>query len=218
MNLSLEYIVFFSLLLFACKDSKEDMSSDKSVLIIEMEGCFQSSKDFDAYLNDYAAIIENDSIYHNSEPLSDCSGIFHKLLLDIKKHCPKSEYPPIQNRSSRQIAKWFHEERELTQVSNIMDHLDEIEIGTIIFYGISGRNYQNNDISILFTREGITHMGVVTKTISRKGKLNEYELFHGRSKGKIAKRTRYHSVKNSPPFSNGRQPVVALSHLNYFLD
>lgn len=168
------------------------------------------------------AFLESRSILYGIGPLSDCSGIFHRVLLGVKRRCPDHAYPsPKHYRDSRDLARWYHEQGELILIRNALERPDLIRPGMVFFFGRGGVRYRNFTVKGLLSRRvGIHHVGVVTRVHKdRSGKVISYELFHGHGRrGRTAASiTRWHKRTPTragyPPFGNGREQLVAAARL-----
>ncbi len=164
------------------------------------------------------ADLEARSILYGMGPLSDCSGIFHRVLMGVQKRCPDHEYPSVkQYRDSRELARWYHEQGELIVIKNVVVQSGLIRPGMALFFGRTGVKYKNASAKTLFSSQyGIYHVGVVARVYRDKGgKVAGYDLFHGHGrKGKTkASITKWHKRRPTrasyPPFGNGRQQLVA---------
>ncbi len=166
--------------------------------------------------------LEARSILYGIGPLSDCSGILHRVLMGMKKRCPGHEYPSLSlYRDSRDIARWYHEQGELILIKNAVAQSDLIRPGMVLFYGRTGVKYKNASVkTLLSSRHGINHVGVVVRIYKdRRKKVAGYELFHGhgrrgRTKASV---TSWHKLRPTrasyPPFGNGRQQLVAVARI-----
>ncbi len=168
------------------------------------------------------ALLESRCILYGTGPLSDCSGIFHQVLLGVKRRCQDYAYPSSKYyRDSRSLARWYHEQGELILIRNALERPDLIRTGMVFFFGRAGAMYKNFTVkSLLNRRNGIRHMGVVTRVHKdRSGRVVSYELFHGHGRrGKTAASiTRWHrrmpTRAGYPPFGNGREQLVAAARL-----
>ncbi|MDU9050784.1 MAG: hypothetical protein Q3M30_18195 [Candidatus Electrothrix sp. Rat3] len=168
------------------------------------------------------AFLESRSIRYGIGPLSDCSGIFHRVLQGVKKCCPDHAYPSLaQYRDSRDLARWYHERGELVLIKNAVKQSHIIRPGVVLFFGRNGSLYKNFSVNrLLASRGGIDHVGVVVRIHKDKaGRLVSYELFHGHGRrGETAASiTRWHKRTPTragyPPFGNGRQQLVAVARL-----
>jgi hypothetical protein len=168
------------------------------------------------------AALEDQSILYGIGPLSDCSGIFHRVLMGVKKRFPAYAYPsPEQYRDSRDLARWYHERGELILIRNAVLQSDLIRPGMVLFFGRGGTVYRNFTVQRLLNRQGgIHHVGVVTRVHKdRAGQVVGYELFHGHGRrGRTAASiTRWHERRPSragyPPFGNGREQLVAVARI-----
>ncbi len=166
--------------------------------------------------------LEAQSILYGTGPLSDCSGIFHRVLKGLKKRCPGHAYPPLsQYRDSRNIARWYHERGELLLIKDPLKQTSVIRPGMVLFFGHTGVWYKNPSVKTLLSpRRGIYHVGVVARVHrDATGKIVQYELFHGHGqRGRTtASVTTWHKRKPDragyPPFGNGRQQLVAAARI-----
>lgn len=164
------------------------------------------------------ATLEAQSILYGIGPLSDCSGIFHRILMGVKKRYPDHQYPPLgRYRNSRDLARWYHERGELVLIKNALKQSRVIRPGVVLFFGRNASLYKNLSVkTLLALRGGIDHVGVVVSvTRNKNGEVINYKLFHGHGrKGKTpASTTNWHKRKprrtGYPPFGNGRQRLVA---------
>ena len=171
---------------------------------------------------DIAAAIEDSSFLYAVKPLTDCSGIFHRLLRRMQKRCPDQAYPPIETyRDTRDLARWYHEQGKLILVQDALASADLIKPGAVLFYGQRDSIYTNFTAEELFQRgTGINHMGVVVRVHKDDaGQVTSYELFHGHGRpGKTpASTTNYHrrvpTRPSYPPLGNGTEQWVAFATL-----
>ncbi|WP_339136434.1 MAG: hypothetical protein WGN25_00945 [Candidatus Electrothrix sp. GW3-4] len=168
------------------------------------------------------ADLEAQAILYGVGPLSDCSGIFHRVLMGVKKRCPDHAYPPIDvYRDSRDLARWYNEQGELILIEDALQRTDLIRPGMVLFYGRAGRVFKNFTVDdLVATRAGIDHVGVVVRVQrDEDGEVSNYRLFHGHGrKGKtFASATNWHRREPTrasyPPFGNGRQQLVAAARI-----
>lgn len=173
-------------------------------------------------LRNVVTALEKESLLYATKPLTDCSGIFHRVLRGLKHQCPAKEFPTVEkNRDSRALARWYHERGKLRLIKNAVDNTNLLKPGAILFFGKNNSEYQNFSIEDLLTpQKGIAHLGVVVKVHKNKaGHVLHYELFHGHGrKGKTpASITDWHKRTPTrtgyPPFGNGRQQWVAMARL-----
>jgi len=166
-----------------------------------------------------AAALEAEAILFDTAPLSDNSGIFHRFLQALKQRCPDLEIPEVTfYRSSRDLARWYNQRGELVLVHDALQMAEVIKPGAVMFYGASDKLYNDFTLDMLFSPEGISHVGVVMEVEKNEaGEVVNYKLFHGRSSGKIAGTTNYHrrqpSRPNLPPLGNWNQQWVAFAPL-----
>ena len=168
------------------------------------------------------AALEAQAIPYGIGPLSDCSGIFHRVLTGVKKWCPDYNYPtPQRYRDSRELARWYHERGELILIRNALAQSDLIRPGMVLFFGRNGAVYKNASVKTLLSPQyGIDHVGVVVWVHKDStGTVTGYELFHGHGRrGKTtASTTKWHKRNPTrvgyPPLGNGRQQLVAAARI-----
>lgn len=185
------------------------------------EGDFDARCDRDslcAHVREVAHDLESRRLLYNSAKLTDCSGIFHRFLDALEERCPRIDNPPVDPyRSTRDLAYWYHQQDRLDLVRDAEDHRDRIRPGAVMFYGTRGKRYRRFDLDDLLDNPGgIQHVGVVTKVYEIDGNLT-YDLFHGRSSGKVAGITSFHRLRPSrehlPPLGNWDQQWVAIATL-----
>ncbi|XOF33218.1 MAG: hypothetical protein ACL93V_14595 [Candidatus Electrothrix sp. YB6] len=178
--------------------------------------------DVAAPLREVVTELEKKSLLYATEPLTDCSGIFHRVLMGLKNQCPAKEFPSVAKyRDSRALARWYHERGKLQLIRNAAESTDLLKPGSVLFFGRNGSVYKDFSVDDLLTpRKGIAHLGVVVKVHKNKsGQVVHYELFHGHGrKGKTpASITNWHkrtpTRTSYPPFGNGRQQLVAVARL-----
>ena len=170
-------------------------------------------------INEIAAQMEADSLWYNKEPLSDCSGIFHRVLMAMQQRCPEYDFPaPETYRDTRDLARWYHERGDLILIQEALQSADLIKPGAVMFYGHRNKIYTQFAIDDVLSRTGIEHMGVVVSVDKdAAGQVVSYQLFHGQTYGKIASRTNFHLRKPTrpglPPFGNWNQQWIAFARL-----
>ncbi|MCI5148557.1 MAG: hypothetical protein D3916_04055 [Candidatus Electrothrix sp. MAN1_4] len=178
--------------------------------------------DITSPLHQVITTLEKKSLLYATQPLTDCSGIFHRLVQGLKVQCPAKEFPTVeQYRDSRAIARWYHEHGKLQLIKDAVNSTDLLHPGAVLFFGKNGSEYQDFSLDELLTpQKGIAHLGVVVKVHKNaSGQVMHYELFHAHGrKGKTpASITDWHKrtpTRNGyPPFGNGRQQWVAVARL-----
>lgn len=163
--------------------------------------------------------LQAQKLYYNSRKLTDCSGIFHRVIGEMRKICPNYDYPsPTRNRSSRDLARWYFERGELVPVNDPIKMAHLIKPGAVMFFAHRGKNIDNFAGKRSFNANIVSHIGIVVAVEKdAAGRVISYQLFHGRSRGKIASITKYHyrnpSKKYLPPFGNYDQPLVAIARM-----
>ncbi len=173
-------------------------------------------------LHEVVTTLEKKSLLYATQPLSDCSGIFHRVVQGLKHRCPAKDFPTVEkDRDSRAIARWYHERGKLQLIENAVDNTDWLQPGAVLFFGKNGSEYRGISVEeLLSPQKGIAHLGVVVNVHkNNSGQVLHYELFHGHGrKGKTpASITNWHKrtpTRNGyPPFGNGRQQWIAVARL-----
>lgn len=195
-----------------------------------------------ANLDQYAAVCENNTLVelgglvgpiasahvgvpYNQAKGNDCSGMFHQVLSEVQTRCPNHTLPSLSEaRSTRDLAKWYHEIGELVIVNNEEDMAELIKPGAVLFFGHSGKRYKRIKARELYgskSRKGIVeHMGIVTGVergiVNGKDVVTNYHLFHGRYTGRPSAITKWHPMKETkehPAYGNGDQQWVAVARI-----
>ena len=221
-------LILFALLVwgiwYACRSNQNIPSHHESIRQESSSSTKEKQKscqEGSTYLaNSVAEIAENLSaqqLGYNSLPFTDCSGIFHRVLDSLRLRCPEQAFPDKSYRSSRDLAKWYHEQGQLILVFDALNNSDLIKPGAVLFFGGSGAEWGD-----AFTLEqivgpgGINHVGIVTFVEKDShGIVQSYRLFHGLRPGKAAQITHWHTRNPSreiyPPFGNGTEPWLAIA-------
>lgn len=178
--------------------------------------CFSGAEEASRFLTALAEKMEQDSLPYDASKLQDCSGIFHQVLQHVKSACPDHRYPaPSEARSSRALARWYHDHGNFTTIEDAVAQRNLIRPGMVMFYGRSGKKYSDIDINVL-SRE-VEHVGIVTEVEKNAaGNVVDYVLFHGRQPGVHAQRSFSHPIEprraGLPPFGNWNQQWVAVAN------
>ncbi|MEM7655072.1 MAG: hypothetical protein AAF399_03005 [Bacteroidota bacterium] len=160
-------------------------------------------------------------IPYSSGALADCSGIFLRVQDSLQDRCSQHPAPnPSQYRSSRDLARWYHEQGQLTLVHDPLAEAGALKPGMVLFYGQRGDHQKENVLDDLILPGGINHLGIVIAVQKdASGQVTNYALFHGLRPGKPAAITRYHTripTRNRyPPFGNGTEPWVAYAPISW---
>jgi hypothetical protein len=197
------------LLLLASCSSRSDATEPPPDL------CTGVNADLITLLRQVSQRMEAQQIPYSSAAMADCSGIFLRVLDSLKQFCPNQAYPnPARYRSSRDLAKWYHEQGRLQLIANPLEHTDQLRAGMVLFYGQRKSLGGKQSLENLIGAGGINHLGLVLGVQKdEQGEIINYALFHGLRPGKPAAITRFHYRKPSqqkyPPFGNGTEPWVA---------
>jgi len=202
--------------------SQTIVASDPTVLA-KLDGymidCAGARIDLKTPVQEIAAALTADSLMYNTKPLSDCSGIFHRVLNAMKQRCAGYDFPAIEKyRDTRDLARWYHEKGDLILVHEALKSADLIKPGAVMFYGHRDTLYANFNVEQILSRRGIEHMGVVVAVEKdAAGQVTGYELFHGQTYGKLASTTKHHLRKPTrpglPPLGNWNQQWIAFARL-----
>lgn len=176
---------------------------------------------FTAYLQRLASDYESQHILYRSAPLSDCSGMFHRLLQRMKETFPGFAYPEVaEARSSRALAQWYYDRGALHVIDDAAGSGHLIRPGAILFFGQVGKAYPHPTIGQLTASgTGIMHIGtVVGVEKDEAGNTIAYTMFHARGRGKPASHTRHYfrhpGNPGLPAFGNWRQQWVAVAYID----
>ena len=183
--------------------------------------CFTGSTGALDFLKVKAEALDQAQIMYNSEPLSDCSGMFFRMIKTLQEKCPDFDYPKMnQARSSRQLAAYYHKKGKLTIIKNDEEASQYLQPGYALFFGRNGKKYTRFDIDFLTSGStGIQHMGLLLEVETENGVVQTYKMFHGRSSGKAAKITehfrqyKYDDDNKYPPYGNWGQQLVAVAKI-----
>lgn len=147
----------------------------------------------------------------NPDDMSDCSGIFHRVLESYDKKCPGQPLPGAEaQRSSRQIGRWYLDAGLLTLIRDPIEQQHLIQAGSVLFFADDGVAYHRMPPEEAM--EEIHHLGVVVETTrTEDGELVSYRMFHGRRTGTYASITNWHRATSKPPFGNGKDKVIAVA-------
>lgn len=177
--------------------------------------CRQGTGDVLTPLLRIVRYLHTQRIMYNSASLSDCSGMFHRIVQSFQAQCSGYALPhPVRDRTSRQIARWYARQGRFTVVTNPWKQASLIRPGMVMFYGRTGRRYVDlGRPSLIPVTRSIGHLGVVVAVRrDRQGRILGYHLFHGRRPGKPAAITTYHT-RNHPtaPFGNGVEQWIGIA-------
>ena len=143
-------------------------------------------------------------IAYRSQPMSDCSGMFHRVLQSLHSRCDDILGPtPEQARSSDAIARWYDAQGALHRVRTPEQADPWLVPGAILFYATPGAR---GDLA------AIHHVGVVVDVVrDAQDRVDSYRLFHGRQPGLTATITSHHTRDNRPVLGNGPDALVAIA-------
>jgi len=184
-----------------------------------MTDCTGEPVALDSMIQQVTARIQADSLWYDKTELSDCSGIFHRVLQALKQQCAGYDFPsPQQFRDTRSLARWYHEHGDLILIPDALQSSGLLKPGAVLFFGHRDSLYQNFTVENLFEPKGIEHMGVVVSVEKdANGVVTSYKLFHGQTYGKIASVSNHHKRKPTraylPPYGNWNQQWVAFARI-----
>lgn len=193
------------------RTTDEDTASEKVL------PCGQAASSLAPTVLAIAEQLQGQTIMYDSEPLSDCSGMFHRVLQSFDEVCPGYDLPePQEARDSRDLGRWYAESGNYKLVTDELDQAHLIEPGQVLFFGQSATQYADLTLEQALTE--IEHVGlVVAVDRDEAGELISYQLFHGRSPGKPAAITNYHfrepSRSSYRPFGNGDQQWIGVASI-----
>jgi len=172
-------------------ESKNKDEKDKVVLAVEVDEdavlCGNANFDLMATIN--GAVEKYTGLKYSSADTADCSGVFHRVLFDIKEVCTEAALPPFSKRSSRALARWYFDKERIQLVRNPEEDGQLIEKGMVMFYGRPGQKYdfKNFTIDDLAKDGGIFHVAtVVDVKKDDSGKVISYDIFHALNERKPA--------------------------------
>lgn len=127
--------------------------------------------------------------------LQDCSGIFLRITDSLKARIPaladKSKYTfpnANQHRSSRGIARWYHEHGNLHIVEDGKAEANRIRPGSVMFFANTDQKYSNMNIDLLagppsgVPKGVIMHIATVVSVVKDDaGNVIKYTMMHGRN-------------------------------------
>lgn len=177
--------------------------------------------------------LEANKLEFNNDLGHDASGIFHIIKDRLQSRIPdlakegKYIYPSFnRERITRQIADWYYENDNLIIVEDALASRNSIRPGSVMFFGKSGKTFENINIEILTDKNNnhsingaISHMAVVTEVSKdEEGNVVGYTMMHGRRPGRIASRSSSKEIqsvktKGLPPFGNWKQQWVAMANI-----
>lgn len=142
-------------------------------------------------------------IAYNSEALSDCSGILHRMLGQVARRCDGARTPaPEVARSSRDMAAWFDARGLLVPLPEVEDADRWLVPGAITFYTPPRQR----------AVERVVHTAVVVDVErDADGRVLGMTLFHGRQPGTIASYTDWHRRDGPLPLGNGDEALFAVA-------
>ncbi|MCB0615755.1 MAG: hypothetical protein KDC75_20695 [Phaeodactylibacter sp.] len=197
------------------------IAANGPVLYSLMAGLPSREAVFNGYLQRLAGEYESQHILYRSVPLSDCSGMFHRLLQQMKAAFPAFVYPEVtEARSTRALAQWYYDRNALHIIEDAANSGHLIKPGAIMFFGQIGKKYRQPSIEQLTTYgQGIMHIGTVIEVEKdEQGQVTAYTMFHARGRGKPASHTRHYLQRpnNSslPAFGNWRQQWIAVAYID----
>ena len=186
--------------------------------------CFDDEATFSTFLTAFAEKLEAQKLEYdrdNPSRLQDCSGIFHRVAQHVQDNCTNGYiYPSTQSaRDSRSLVRWYNSQQNLVLISDPMQQRSLIKPGAVMFFGSSGKFYQNftvDKLSAPYPNGFVEHIGVVTEVKKdESGAVTGYVMFHGRRPGKHAQRSHYHGVEpprlGYPILGNWNQQWLAIS-------
>ena len=145
-------------------------------------------------------------IAYNSEALSDCSGILHRMLDQVGTRCEGARTPsPDVARSSRELAAWYDARGMLVPLPELDDADRWIVPGAVTFYTPPRRRGVDH----------VVHTAVVVDVErDEQGRVLGMTLFHGRQPGTVASYTDWHRRDGPLPLGNGDEALFAVAFVH----
>ena len=154
---------------------------------------------------DVARTLHAQRIPYRSDLLADCSGMMHRVLQAAAGRCRDVARPTVRHaRRARELARWYEARGTLARVHTPQDIDAALSVGAMAFFLAPGR--QQGGL------ENIFHIGIITE-IHRDdlGRVQSYEMFHGRRPGVTASITRWHRRHRVPALGNGTERMIAVA-------
>lgn len=145
-------------------------------------------------------------IAYNSEVMSDCSGIMHRMLAQLGDRCEGARTPsPEVARSSRDLAAWYDERGLLVPLPELEDADRWLVPGAVTFYTPPRSR----------SVDRVVHTAVVVDVErDADGRVLGMTLFHGRQPGTIASYTDWHRRDGPQPLGNGNEALFAVAFVH----
>lgn len=171
--------------------------------------CDGGQTDVPAVVASTARQLSASRIAYRSQPMSDCSGMFHRVLSTLERRCEDVLGPtPDEARSSDAIARWYDARGELVRVSTPEAADPFLVPGAIVFFAPPSAKYAHD-------LDRVHHVGVVVDVQrDAEGRVQSYRIFHGRQPGLNAAITDHHTRTDRPALGNGPDALVAIAAVN----
>jgi hypothetical protein len=156
-----------------------------SIAMSRLGGVSCSGGTVDATLTGIAKSVEKQQLLYDVKELTDCSGIFHRVMNEFRTQCPGPQYPSSSSRNTRSIAKWYADRGQIVWVDQPLKQDNLIRVGAVMFFGQSGVQYTRKQLGsdlMYIVDEGINHVGIVTKVKMVGGHVKQYWMLHGHGK------------------------------------
>jgi len=164
------------------RQSETPVSGDMASIMSDLGSSSCSGGTLAATLSGIAKSVERQRLLYDVEELSDCSGIFHRVMNQFSTQCPGPQYPSIASRDTRAIAKWYADKKQMVWIDEPLQQDDLIRVGAVMFFGQGGVKYTPNQLATqtMYTvGKGINHVGIVTKVKMVNGHVDQYWMLHG---------------------------------------
>ena len=188
------------------EDPKVDILAEST---LPAPTCDQGRDDVPSVVAATARQLSASHIAYRSQPMSDCSGMFHRVLSALERRCEDVLGPtPEEARSSDAIARWYDARGELVRVSTPEQADPFLVPGAIVFFAPPSAKYAHD-------LDRIHHVGVVVDVErDAQGRVQSYRIFHGRQPGLTAAITDHHTRADRPALGNGPDALVAIAAVN----
>lgn len=167
------------------------------------EACDLAQADVADVVADVARTIAGRRVLYDSEPLSDCSGMVHRVLARLDERCADIRRPELtQARSAQALADWYDRQALLIPVAATADADRWLVPGAILFFGRPGSQ----------GLQDVVHTGfVVDVERDEAGHVVDYGIFQARHAGVVAGVSHWADRRSSPALGNADEPLVGIA-------
>ena len=188
-----------------------DLGEEQSTPVVEAASppCDGGEEALPDAIRDVAHRLAAQHIVYGRSPMSDCSGMFHRVIGMLGARCEGLLTPaPEVARSSAAIAHWYDRRGLLVRVTRPEDADPYLVPRALVFFAHSQKAGAAVDL------DRVMHVGVVVDvTRDAAGLVQGYAIFHARQPGTTAGITRWHARDLRPSLGNGSDPLVAIGFM-----